>query len=196
MKQILFVLFLVSTLSIASYAQDDWHTYPVRSIPDIIKMNSSDMSTKADLIISANPFPSKTKVIYTGEKRVIGKYTKDFIKLWVQTRNVPVENADMLVEEYLFKEQNIEYWIPVVKTLEPFLRKELKAGDEIIIYYFFLGGYDEKRLMEKDTSLNREKPEKEMTNKSKSEVAEKDKTTEQQSKSRIQWTFAVEEFQK
>ncbi|MGI9036599.1 MAG: hypothetical protein ACR2GD_11245 [Pyrinomonadaceae bacterium] len=180
MKQILYVFFLILTFAISSFAQNDWHTYPVRMIADIVEEHSGEASQKADLIISAKPFPSKTKVVFTGKSRPVGKRTKDFIKLWTQTRNVPASNADMLAEEFLFREQDKEYWIPVIKTLVPFFGKELKEGDEIVIYYFFLGGFDEAKLIQKDTSLSE---------KAKNDAASK-------AKGKIEWIFAVEEFQK
>ncbi|HEY9404087.1 MAG TPA: hypothetical protein VIQ24_15620 [Pyrinomonadaceae bacterium] len=180
MKHILYIFLLILTPTTPSFAQNDWHTYPVRTIAEIINAHSGEVSQQADLIISANPFPSKTKAIYAGKSRPIGKRTKDFIKLWVETRNVPASNADMLVEEYLFREQDKEYWIPVIKTLVPFFGKELKEGDEIVIYYFFLGGYDEAKLIQKDTSL--------------SEKAKKGEASK--TKPGIEWIFAVEEFQK
>jgi molybdopterin converting factor small subunit len=180
MKQILLTLFLIFAFTIPSFAQNDWHTYPVRTIAELIEATSGDSSKKADLIISANPFPSKTKATYTGKSRPISRRTKDFIKLWTETRNVPASNADMLVEEFLFREQNREYWIPVIKKLVPFFGKELKEGDEIVIYYFFLGGYDEAKLVQKDSSLSE---------KEKKEAASK-------ATGKIEWIFAVEEFQK
>jgi hypothetical protein len=180
MKRILYTLLLILTFIIPSFAQNDWHTYPVRTIAEIIESTSGESSKKADLIISANPFPSKTKATYTGKSRPVGKRTKDFIKLWVETRNVPASNADMLVEEFLFREQDKEYWIPVIKTLVPFFAKELKEGDEIVVYYFFLGGYDEAKLIQKDSSLSE---------KEKREAASK-------ATDKIEWIFAVEEFQK
>lgn len=180
MKQILYTLFLILAFALPSFAQNDWHTYPARTIAELISSHSGEALRKADLIISANPFPSKTKVTYTGKSRQIGKRTKDFIKLWVQTRNVPAGNADMLAEEFLFREQNEEYWIPVIKALVPFFGKELKEGDEIVIYYFFLGGYDEAKLIQKDTSVSE---------KAKHEAASK-------ATGKIEWIFAVEEFQK
>ncbi len=180
MKQILYIFFLILAFTIPSFAQNDWHTYPVRTIGGLIEATSGEASQKSDLIISANPFPSKTKVTYMGKSRPVGKRTKDFIKLWTETRNVPASNADMLAEEFLFREQNKEYWIPVIKTLVPFFGKELKEGDEIVIYYFFLGGYDEAKLIQKDTSLSE---------KAKNEAASK-------ATGKIEWIFAVEEFQK
>jgi hypothetical protein len=179
MKQVLCILILILAFAAASFAQNDWHTYPVRSIAELIEATSGGPSQKADLIISANPFPSKTKVTYTGNSRPIGKRTKDFIKLWTETRNVPASNADMMAEEFLFRERGKEYWIPVVKTVVPFLGKELKEGDEVVIYYFFLGGYDEAKLIRKDSTLSKQEK----------------KDAASAASGKVEWIFAVEEFQ-
>ncbi|MEP6925936.1 MAG: hypothetical protein ABI954_15820 [Pyrinomonadaceae bacterium] len=96
MKRLFYISLLIFTSAISAFAQNDWHTYPARPIADIIKAESSEDSEMGAIIISAAPFSSKTKVTYTGKSRSIGKYTKDFIGLWVQTRNVPTENANML----------------------------------------------------------------------------------------------------
>lgn len=178
-KHLIQATLLLVILPVGSYAQSDWHTYPVRTIANIIEVHSGEVSRKTDMIVSADPFPSKTLVTYTGKRRPVSEYTKYFINLWVQTRNVPPENASMLVEEYLFVEKGKEHWVPVLKTLTPFFDKELKEGDEIQIYYFFLGGYNEKKLREK--GANKQKADE------KAIGTVEDKVT---------WIFAVEEFQK
>ena len=179
MRHLIRAALLVFTLSPGLYAQSDWDSYRARSIADLIQEHSGGEYKKSDIIISADPFPSKTVATYTGKHRPVSEYTKNFIHLWVQTRNVPPENADMLIEEYLFKEKGKEYWIPVLKQLAPFFDKELKEGDEITIYYFFLGGYNEKTLREKEAKKDKTK-------------AKDIETVED----KVRWVFAVEEFQK
>ncbi len=90
-------LFLV-VLPVSSYAQSDWHTYPARTIANIVEAHSGEVSSKSDLIVSADPFPSNTVVTYSGKRRPVGEYTRFFIKLWVETRKLPPENANMLLE--------------------------------------------------------------------------------------------------
>lgn len=175
MKLYFSTILIILVLSSNFLAQNDWDTYPVRSIADLIRQHSGEDSSKGDIIISGNPFPSKTSVTYTGKSRPISQDTKNFINLWVQTRNVPAENAEKLVEEFLFKEKNKEYWLPVLKKMAPIFREELKEGDEIIIYYFFLGGYNLKKIQEKNSS--RKEP----------------KST---AEDKVDWIFAVETFQK
>lgn len=170
-----FFLFLTLVFTFQVKAQDDWQTYPVRSIEEIIALNPAESGRNGELVISGNPFPSKTSAVYLGKRRKINELTKDFIKIWVTTRNVPAENADLLVEEMLFKANGKEYWIPVITRVSPLFDKDVKEGEEIMIYYFFLGGFNPKKLNEKRTS------------KSDSKEILKDE---------INWIFAVEAFGK
>lgn len=170
-----FFLFLTLVFTLQINAQDDWHTYPVRSIEEIVSLNPPESGKNSEIIISGNPFPSKTTAVYLGKRRKIDELTRDFIKIWTQTRNVPAENADLLAEEMLFKANGKEYWIPVITRVSPFFDKQIKEGEEITIYYFFLGGFNPKKLNEKRTV------------KLESKEGLKDETN---------WIFAVETFAK
>jgi len=152
MKHFIFIALLTALLVLPAYAQNDWHTYPRRAMSELVEQHSAGTGQKPpDFLISADPFPSKTVAVYTGKHRPAAGRTADFIKLWATSRGVP-QNAAKLAEEYLFKEKDKEYWMPVVSKLVPYLEKELKEGDEVMIYYFFLGGYNAKTLQDKDTS--------------------------------------------
>jgi hypothetical protein len=159
------------------FAQSDWDTYPVREIGTLVKQEQRlrDSSPKSDIVISADPFPSKTVITYLGSKRPAGKYARVFVKLWARSRGVPPENAEMLVDEYLFKENGVEYWLPVVKTIVDTLDNDLKPGDEVGIYYFYLGGFDPRALFNRDSDK-----EKIVVNKNEP----------------FRWMFAVEKFEK
>jgi hypothetical protein len=178
MKLKLTIAFVLGQLlASAVVAQSDWHTYPVRKIFDLLQQEQqlADRRPPADMAISAKPFPAKTLVKYEGKKRPIGKYGRHFIEIWVQSRNVPPENAALLVEEHLFKEDDREIWMPVHKAVAPSLEESVKPGDEMIIYYFYLGGFNGKTLQDKDTLRD------------KSASIEEDK---------LKWMLAVERFEK
>ncbi|PYS98941.1 MAG: hypothetical protein DMF63_12755 [Acidobacteria bacterium] len=174
-KSILRALLVLQALVLVANGQD-WNTYPERKLFDFISQEKKlvDGTPAADMHISGKPFPAKTLVIYTGKKRTVGKYGKHFIDIWVQSRNVPRENADLLVEEYLFKEGDRELWMPVVKMLTASLERLVQPGEEILIYYFYLGGFNPGRLQKKDSSPD------------KSALPETDD---------LRWMLAVEEFE-
>lgn len=145
---VLVILVLVS-VSTNAFGQNDWHTYPDRTLAELEKDHTRDTTRKPDMIISADPFPSKTAVIYGGKHRPVNERTTEFVKLWAQSRNLSPETHTKLTEEYLFKENDREYWLPVLNKLAPFIEQELKPGDEVRIYFFFLGGYNPKTLQDK-----------------------------------------------
>ena len=177
MKKYLVIVTLIVVSATWVQAQSDWDKYPMRGISELIQQEQTlvDTTPKSDMFISAQPFPSKTVVTYTGVKRPIDELSKSVIKLWTETKGLPAKNAEQLAEEYLFKEKENEYWIPVLKSITPYFEKELKANDEIMIYYFYIGGFNPKSLNDKSTA--------------------KIKTTTPLS-DKIRWIFAVEEFQK
>jgi len=137
--------------------QDDWHTYPFRDLATVIAGEQSryDKTPKADMVVSAKPFPSKTRVIYTGKKRAVGEIGRSYMRIWAESRNVPAGNVELLSEEFLFLEQDKEYWLPVHKSSSQAITRDLKPGDEIIIYYFYLGGFNAKSLHSKHDSLSK-----------------------------------------
>jgi hypothetical protein len=169
---------LICTLFVLSATgQSDWHTYPVRKIFDLIAEEEKLARSipTADIGISAKPFPAKTVVTYLGKKRIAGTYARSFIDIWVQTRNVPRENADLLVDEHLFREGGRELWMPVHKAVAGELARTVEPGEEIVIYYFYLGSFNPRSLQEKDTATN------------KASVVESSET---------RWMLAVEKFEK
>jgi hypothetical protein len=176
MKNLLLII-LVALFTIDICAQSDWDTYRSRAIATLVKQEQEIRSktSETDVVISGEVFPSRTVVTYLGSKRRADKYARTFVKLWADSRHLPPENADLLVDEYLFRENGIEYWLPVIKSTAETIDKEFKTGEEISIYYFYLGGFDPVSLNRKDT--------------------EKQKPTVDD-KSPFRWIFAVEKFER
>lgn len=134
---------LLGVLAFASVAraQGDFDTYPIRRLAALVQEHDKPENAKIDFVVSADPFPSKTGAFVTGERRPLSKEKKEFIKLWFTTRNLPADRADQIANEYRFTEGETDYWLPVLKQLEPFIDKELKKDDAVVLYYFFMGGY-------------------------------------------------------
>ncbi len=145
---------LLLFLACCVIGQDDWHKYPFRDLATVIAGEQAlyNVAAKADMVISAQPFPSKTRVTFTGKKRAVSEYGKSYIKIWNESRGMPASNANLLLEEFLFLERGTEHWMPVVKGTAQSIEKNLRPGEEIIIYYFYLGGFNPKLLQSRDTS--------------------------------------------
>lgn len=82
-------------------------------------------------------------------------YSKNFVNLWASTRDIPKENGDRLQEEFLLIENTRQYWVPVDTMIASRLLSAFKANDEITIYFFFLGGFNEKSIYEKTPKKDR-----------------------------------------
>jgi hypothetical protein len=154
MKSLFFIVIFGFSCASSLLAQDDWHTYPFRDLASVVAGEQAlyDKTAKADIVVSAKPFPSKTRVIYTGQKRPVSELGVSFIKIWAETRNVPA-SVDFLLEEFLFLERGKQYWMPVHKGTAQAIAKNLDPGSEVVIYYFYLGGFDARSLHSKHETL-------------------------------------------
>jgi hypothetical protein len=141
---------------------------------EIVVDTPVERGPKATFVVSGDTFPSRTVLTFQGKKRAIEGKSQRFIDLWFQMRNITRDPKAPLTTEYLFKEKDREFWMPVVPKILPYLEKELKAGDEIMAYYFFLGGYD---AVETDQGTDKDTP----------LIAHP---------AEIEWVFVFEEFDK
>src|SRR6476620_22687 len=89
---------LIFLFALSVLGQNDWHRYPFRELRSIIASEQVlyDSTGKADMVVSAQPFPSKTRVMFTGKKRTVSEYGKSYIKIWNESRGMPASNADLL----------------------------------------------------------------------------------------------------
>ena len=141
MRSPFFLLLAILLSPLHAFSQNDFNTYPIRPLISIIEDHNTVESSKVDFVVSAAPFPSKTAVVVTGQHRPISKPKMDFIKLWFEVKNAPLDRLNEFENEYLFKEGDKDYWLPVLKPIEPYMEKELNKGDMTVLYYFFIGSY-------------------------------------------------------
>ena len=136
-----FLLALLLVVASAGPARAQSPEHPVRTIHRLITDHDIEANRNVDFVITADPFPSRTIVVFTGEKRAVDKARVEFVSLWFETRGKPRSDSKAFENEYQLKEGDVVYWLPVLKELEPYMDKELRKGDLIELYYFFMGGY-------------------------------------------------------
>ena len=142
LKILCMALFLMTNYALA---QDSWEKYLPRTLDQIIQQHAPEqlkapgLEKAAVSIISSDSFPSRVKVIYTGESRIVSAKRKELIVDWVKSfRNKP-EIADLFESELLFKEGSVEYWLPVQKQVIPYFAQEVKKGDEVTLLLVWVG---------------------------------------------------------
>src|SRR5262245_48894292 len=135
-------LALLTLTTVSANAQDDWGKYEPRTLNQIIEEHSKaavDEKAQIHLLFSAELFPSRVKVTYTGEVRKISATRKQFIADWAKTRQLSKDLVALFDEELLFKEGKVEYWLPVQQQVIPYFQKELKVGDSVELYLIWIG---------------------------------------------------------
>ncbi len=102
--------------------------------------NRLSIDDKKGILIRAKPFYSAIRVEYTGKSRAISSERLNLFSVWQKSLGVDAKVLTLLESEYLFKECDKEYWIPVQKQVAAYFPKELKIGDKITLYLMAVGG--------------------------------------------------------
>lgn len=153
MKNFLLSLLLTAILSVFSqtiYSQGfPYQEYKTRTLSELIEMGSdvkkTDLEDKQGILIQAKPFYSAIRVEYTGKSRTISSEKINLFKIWQGSLGINAKVLTLLQDEYLFKECDQEYWIPVQKQVAAYFPKELKSGDRITLYLMAVGGVKVKK---------------------------------------------------
>lgn len=150
--QILLLLILMSPLLISTtFAQGfPWDDFKRRTLKEIVSMDAKeidDSEREKRVIFHADMLLSVIRVKYTGKSRPISDTKRDALKKWAQTfaRNSD-EYAAHFEQDMLFKEDGVEYWLPVQKKVSLYFPKELKEGEEVDIYIVRAGGVCSKKV--------------------------------------------------
>lgn len=94
------------------------------------------------MFLAQNQLESKVQVVFTGKSRPISDSRKKFINMWFGTLRADQKGLAALYEsEYLYKENDAEYWLPTSKPITKYFDKELKPGDRMDLYLISIGAY-------------------------------------------------------
>jgi hypothetical protein len=152
-KLLLFEFLILLLCYSNSFAQDGfpWNDFKPRTLNEIVSMDAkeiNDSATKNRLIFHGDMLLSVVRVKYTGKSRPMSETKKEVLKQWAQTFSLQnsEEYAASYEEDLLFKERDVEYWLPVQKKVAPYFAKELKEGEEVDIYLVRAGGICSKKV--------------------------------------------------
>lgn len=161
MKKIFYFLTLsvfVLTLCGTAFSQkskefDKYKSRTLAEIPLINREATDGILSKAKLeekhdFISSDLLHSRARVEFTGQQRPISASHQEMIKMWSKLKNTSKKIMSLYENEFLFKEGDKEYWIPVQKPVEDAMLKELKVNDMITLFVIHVGG--RKAAMAKD----------------------------------------------
>jgi hypothetical protein len=138
------ILFFISLFSSVIYSQSfPYEEYKNRTLSELVEMDSDVVKTdykEKQLLIHAKPFYSAIRLKYVGTSRPISAEKKNLFKLWQGSLGMDAKVLTLLENEFLFKECDKEYWIPVQKQVAAYFPKEMQQGDMITLYLMVVGG--------------------------------------------------------
>ena len=121
---------------------EGYERYRPRTLSEIISEHSDSkilQKNEGSMILTGDTFPSKVRAIYTGESRKISSAKKQHLDMLVTSFNVSPKVIEQYGTEMRFMEGEDEHWLPVQAGLIPFFEKELKKGEEVILYAEWVG---------------------------------------------------------
>jgi hypothetical protein len=144
MQKLLFFPLLMLVCAVAAFSQGfPYQEYDPRTLAELVDNGASAMLTNTSnkqMMIDAKPFYSAIRVRYVGTSRPLPAEKRDLIEMYQKSMQTNIEITKFLDSEYLFRECDKEYWIPVQKQFAAYFPKELKPGDTITIYMMVIGG--------------------------------------------------------
>ncbi len=152
LTRLLFVLSIVWSchgVVISQKASPD--KYTSRTLFDVVELNregTDQILKKAKLedrhgFIGIDPFYSKARVQYIGTPRPISSMHQGLMKNWAKLQGVDKKFSSLYEKEYLFKEGDVEYWIPVQKDTSVIINEKLKSGEMLNLYVIYVGAQKE-----------------------------------------------------
>ena len=134
---------LVVLLSATVLAQGfPWEIFKPRTLKEVIDSTTKAVKPEDAMFLAQNQFESKVEVVFTGKSRPLSKGRKSFIEIWFgMLRSEQKKLADLYVNEYLYKEGDVEHWLPTSTPITKYFDKELKPGDKMDLYLISIGAY-------------------------------------------------------
>lgn len=152
------LLILVLAFCAAAFPQKEknYGKYKLRTLAEIPLINreaTDELLRKSKFeeqhdFISYDLHFSRVRVEFTGQQRTVSQSRQELIKTWGKLQNISKKITGLYENEFLFKESDKEYWIPVQKKVEEAMLKEIKANDMITLFVIHVGG--RKASMAKD----------------------------------------------
>src|ERR1044072_2209760 len=144
MVKIFFFSFFLLGNCLAAYAQNDfpYDKYSPRTLAEIGELNAVTEKASPDIndpktsgrILDADFLYSRVRVKFMNKSRPISAERKELMGFWQKTFGLDEKKMTLFENEYLFKECNTEYWMPVQKQVAGYFAGELKEGDMVTLY--------------------------------------------------------------
>ena len=130
-------------LGITALAQGfPWDIFKPRTLQEVTSATTKAVRPDDHMFLAHDQLESRVEVVFTGKSRPISKVRKTFIDTWFgMLRSEQKKLAELYENEYLYKEGEVEYWLPTSTPITKYFDKELKPGDKMDLYLISIGAY-------------------------------------------------------
>jgi hypothetical protein len=90
--------------------------------------------------IQVEPVRLRPLLIYVGYERPVTADRATLIARWAQSMRVGSAVARLFQREFLFREDTLDFWLPVQAPVASHFARELRPGDTIVAFVGLLGG--------------------------------------------------------
>ena len=150
------LIFAVVFFSSATFSQNQVNAdkYKPRTLAEVVDLNrvgTDPILKKAKLeerqgFIGIDPYFSKAKVQFLGKSRPLSSEHSGLISNWKKLQRVDKKFVSLYENEYLFKEVDIEYWIPLQKEMAISLEQNVKSGETVALFVIYVGAEKESNV--------------------------------------------------
>lgn len=140
-RKVVILAAVILAFSIPAAAQNDfpYEKYKNRTVAEVLQLSfdikpPDDKGITTSLIFSADFLHSSARVKFMNKSRPISAARKELMTHWQKSFSVDEKLVARFINEYLFTECGVEYWMPVQSPVASYFPKELKEGDMITVY--------------------------------------------------------------
>ena len=142
-----FALLLLLVTPAALTAQSEWADFKPGTFAQVIQIErvnldftpSPDGSARTN--ITPVTWPQRVVVKYTGEHRPLSEGSQQVLRTWAFAIGHDSTFAARFTNEYLFRENGLEYWVPVQSALEHDLVAEYQPSERVALMTRWLGTF-------------------------------------------------------
>ncbi len=122
-----------------------WEYYQRRSLAEVISQQR-DVALRVftkefgqRVFLGGSSFPSHPNIEYLESARTTSARRLELIRLWIETYEIPDEAPEDYTTELLFREDDLELWLPVRKSVIEELESTAAPGDTLTLYVVWVG---------------------------------------------------------
>jgi hypothetical protein len=142
-------LFVLLFGCIAIHAQGfPWNDFKERKISDMISITTKAVRADDSMFMATDVLSTRSEVIFTGKSRPISISKKRFLQWWAGMLHHGEGYDELYDTEYLYKDGDLEYWLPTQTPITKYFAKELKPDDKVVLFLISAGAYREQNKIE------------------------------------------------